>query len=64
MIWGCEVTTRQGHFLGLFMKRPVKFLTHVEAAIEAIKEQGGLCSSRIRWAGWCPASAAARSRSC
>jgi predicted metal-dependent phosphoesterase TrpH len=43
MIWGSEVTTRQGHFLGLFMKRPVKFLTHVEAAIEAIKEQGGLC---------------------
>jgi predicted metal-dependent phosphoesterase TrpH len=43
LIWGCEVTTRQGHFLGLFMKRPVKFLTHVEAAIEAIKEQGGLC---------------------
>ncbi len=24
MIWGCEVTTRQGHFLGLFMKRPVQ----------------------------------------
>ena len=43
MIWGCEVTTREGHFLGLFMKRPVKFLTRVEAAIEAIKEQGGLC---------------------
>jgi predicted metal-dependent phosphoesterase TrpH len=43
MIWGCEVTSRQGHFLGLFMKRPVKFLTHVEGAIEAIKEQGGLC---------------------
>ena len=43
MIWGSEVTTRQGHFLGLFMKRPVKFLSHVEAAIEAIKEQGGLC---------------------
>jgi|GEM_PF-270566 predicted metal-dependent phosphoesterase TrpH len=43
MIWGCEVTTRQGHFLGLFMKRPVKFLTHVEGAIDAIKEQGGLC---------------------
>src|SRR5215469_7573206 len=43
MIWGCEVTTRQGHFLGLFMKRPVKFLMHVEGAIDAIKEQGGLC---------------------
>ncbi len=42
MIWGCEVTTREGHFLGLFMKRPVKFLSRVEAAIEAIKEQGGL----------------------
>jgi predicted metal-dependent phosphoesterase TrpH len=43
MIWGCEVTTREGHFLGLFMKRPVKFLCRVEAAIEAIKEQGGIC---------------------
>lgn len=43
MIWGCEVTSRQGHFLGLFMKRPIKFFTHVEGAIDAIKEQGGLC---------------------
>lgn len=43
MIWGCEVTTRQGHFLGLFMKHRVKFLGHVEGAIDAIKEQGGLC---------------------
>ena len=43
MIWGCEVTAREGHFLGLFMQRPVKFLSRVEAAIEAIKEQGGLC---------------------
>jgi predicted metal-dependent phosphoesterase TrpH len=42
LVWGCEVTTRQGHFLGLFMRRPVKFLAHVEAAIEAIKEQGGI----------------------
>jgi predicted metal-dependent phosphoesterase TrpH len=43
MIWGCEVTARDGHFLGLFMQRPVKFLMRVEGAIEAIKEQGGLC---------------------
>ena len=43
MIWGCEVTAREGHFLGLFMQRPVKFLMRVEGAIEAIKEQGGLC---------------------
>ena len=42
MIWGCEVTAREGHFLGLFMKRPVKFLGRIEAAIDAIKEQGGL----------------------
>ena len=42
LIWGCEVTTREGHFIGLFMKRPVKFLLHVEDAIEQIKEQGGL----------------------
>ncbi len=42
LIWGSEVTTREGHFLGLFMKRPVKFLSRVEAAIEAIKEQGGI----------------------
>jgi predicted metal-dependent phosphoesterase TrpH len=42
LVWGCEVTTRQGHFLGLFMRRPAKFLGHVEAAIEAIKEQGGI----------------------
>jgi predicted metal-dependent phosphoesterase TrpH len=42
MIWGCEVTTRDGHFLGLFMKRPAKFLCRVEAAIETIKEQGGI----------------------
>src|SRR5215813_197560 len=39
MIWGSEVTTREGHFLGLFMKRPIRFLSRVEAAIEAIKEQ-------------------------
>jgi len=43
MIWGCEVTAREGHFLGRCMKKPVKFLRRVEGAIEAIKEQGGLC---------------------
>jgi predicted metal-dependent phosphoesterase TrpH len=42
VIWGCEVTTRQGHLLGLFINRRIKFLTHVEGAIDAIKEQGGL----------------------
>ena len=43
LVWGCEVTAREGHFLGLFMQRPVKFLMRIEAAIEAIKEQGGIC---------------------
>ncbi|HEX9069294.1 MAG TPA: CehA/McbA family metallohydrolase [Ktedonobacterales bacterium] len=42
LVWGCEVTTRQGHFLGLFMRKPVKFLSHVEDAIDAIKAQGGI----------------------
>jgi hypothetical protein len=43
LIWGCEITTRQGHFIGLFMREPVKMLRHVEESIEAIKAQGGLC---------------------
>jgi predicted metal-dependent phosphoesterase TrpH len=47
MIWGSEVTCRADrfvcHFLGLFMKRPVKFLSHIEDAIDDIKSQGGLC---------------------
>jgi predicted metal-dependent phosphoesterase TrpH len=43
LIWGSEVTTRDGHFLGLFLRQPVKMLQPVEAAIEAIKAQGGLC---------------------
>jgi predicted metal-dependent phosphoesterase TrpH len=43
LIWGCEITTRDGHFLGLFMRQPVKMLQPVEAAIEAVKAQGGLC---------------------
>jgi predicted metal-dependent phosphoesterase TrpH len=42
LIWGCEVTTREGHFIGLFMKRSIKFLLHVEDAIEQIKDQGGV----------------------
>lgn len=43
LVWGCEVTTRDGHFLGLFMRKPPKMLQRAEATIEAIKEQGGLC---------------------
>ncbi len=42
MITGIEVTTRQGHLLGLFVQKPLKMLRSVEWSIEAIKEQGGL----------------------
>jgi predicted metal-dependent phosphoesterase TrpH len=42
VIPGIEVTTRQGHLLGLFIQRPIKMMRSVEWSIEAIKEQGGL----------------------
>ncbi len=42
IIPGIEVTTRQGHLLGLFVQRPIKMLRSVEWSIDAIKEQGGL----------------------
>mgnify|MGYP001334079496 CR=1 FL=1 len=43
LIWGIEVTTRDGHLLGLFTRQRIKMLTHAEEAIEAIQAQGGLC---------------------
>lgn len=42
MIWGAEVTTREGHFLALFIRKAPRMLLHVEDAIDAIHEQGGL----------------------
>src|SRR5437763_5501905 len=42
MITGVEVSTRQGHLLGLFVNHAPRALRSVEASIEAIKEQGGL----------------------
>lgn len=42
MITGVEVSTRQGHLLGLFVKKAPQALRSVEESIEAIKEQGGL----------------------
>lgn len=42
MITGVEVSTRQGHLLGLFVKKAPKTLRSVEESIDAIKEQGGL----------------------
>ncbi|HCI79983.1 MAG TPA: phosphotransferase, partial [Ktedonobacter sp.] len=42
VITGVEVSTREGHLLGLFVKKAPRALRSVEASIEAIKEQGGL----------------------
>jgi predicted metal-dependent phosphoesterase TrpH len=43
LIWGVEATTREGHFLGLFVQKAPRFLARIEDAIAAIKDQGGLC---------------------
>jgi predicted metal-dependent phosphoesterase TrpH len=42
MITGVEVSTRQGHLLGLFVNKAPKHMRPVEESIDAIKEQGGL----------------------
>ncbi|HET8846262.1 MAG TPA: CehA/McbA family metallohydrolase [Ktedonobacteraceae bacterium] len=42
MITGVEVSTRQGHLLGLFINKAPKPGRPVEESIDAIKEQGGL----------------------
>jgi predicted metal-dependent phosphoesterase TrpH len=42
MITGVEVSTRQGHLLGLFVRRAPRPMRPVEESIDAIKEQGGL----------------------
>ena len=43
LIMGTEVTTRLGHFIGLFLEKRIKSMKSVEYTIESIKEQGGLC---------------------
>lgn len=42
LIRGVEVSTRQGHLLGLFVTKAPKAMRSVEESIEDIKEQGGL----------------------
>ncbi|MGH2508766.1 MAG: CehA/McbA family metallohydrolase [Ktedonobacteraceae bacterium] len=42
MITGVEVSTRNGHLLGLFIQKAPKPGKHVEESIEVIKAQGGL----------------------
>jgi predicted metal-dependent phosphoesterase TrpH len=40
---GVEITTIEGHMLGLFIDEPVPTLCRVEEAIEAVHKQGGIC---------------------
>src|SRR5947207_1831127 len=42
LITGVEVSTRQGHLLGLFVTKAPKAMRSVEESIEDIKAQGGL----------------------
>jgi predicted metal-dependent phosphoesterase TrpH len=42
MITGVEVSTRQGHLIGLFVKDAPRPMRPVEESIDAIKQQGGL----------------------
>jgi predicted metal-dependent phosphoesterase TrpH len=42
MVTGVEVSTRQGHLLGLFVHKAPRPMRPVEESIDAIKEQGGL----------------------
>ena len=43
VIPGCEVTTAEGHLLGLFMKKPVPAGRSLLETVLKIGEQGGLC---------------------
>ncbi|MCL4459846.1 MAG: PHP domain-containing protein [Chloroflexi bacterium] len=43
VVIGMEVTTLDGHLIGLFLERPVRMLQSLEKTIEAIHEQGGVC---------------------
>lgn len=40
---GVEITTLEGHLVGLFLERPVPSLRRVEETVEAVRRQGGFC---------------------
>lgn len=43
VVVGMEVTTLDGHLLGLFMEKPVRSLQSLVKTVDAIHQQGGLC---------------------
>ncbi len=52
VIVGTEVTTRSGHFIGLFLEKRIKMYRSVDFSYDAIKEQGGICIVPHPWASW------------
>ena len=43
LVTGAEVTTLEGHLVALFLEEPVASLKRVEATLEDVHAQGGLC---------------------
>lgn len=43
VIVGSEITTLDGHLIGLFIEKPIRMLQSMEKTIAAIHSQGGLC---------------------
>lgn len=40
---GVEITTLEGHLIALFIEKPVTSFRRIEASIEAVLQQGGVC---------------------
>ncbi len=40
---GVEITTLEGHLVALYVEKPIASLQRVEATIEAVHSQGGIC---------------------
>jgi predicted metal-dependent phosphoesterase TrpH len=54
VIPGMEVTSADGHVLALFIERPIPAGRTLEATLELVGEQGGLCIAPHPMARWTP----------
>jgi predicted metal-dependent phosphoesterase TrpH len=52
VIPGCEITTRDGHLLGLYLERPVPAGLSLLETVLRVGEQGGLCVAAHPYAIW------------
>jgi predicted metal-dependent phosphoesterase TrpH len=43
VVTGIEVTAQEGHVLALWVDEPVRSLVSLEAVVEAVRRQGGVC---------------------